>query len=146
MAFQATLSLYLPFVESDQTEEYIKQCFKKLNIGDVSRVDFILTTKGTKQAFIHFNMWYESNETIELQRQILDPSIKAKIAYNMMPYKYWPLLPNSNPRVEAPNNIIQELQDKIKVLEERLYSISLSLPQSELVLSSTTLKRIRSDT
>jgi len=75
-------SLYVPFIPKDLaldgvpmiSEEPMKKYFEnQLQLGKVSRVDFI--TKESKHdpsalsAFIHFENWYESGESL---RQVLD--------------------------------------------------------------------------
>ncbi len=64
----------------------------------VTSSSFILkeTKTGTsRQAFLHFNKWYNNNASKSLQRSVLDESINAKIVYDDP--KYWPILQNKNP-------------------------------------------------
>lgn len=88
-------SLYLPFIPKDLeldgvpmiSEEPMKQYFENLlQLGKVSRIDFI--TKESKHdpsalsAFIHFENWYESGESL---RQALDDLGE----YKLFGYSYY---------------------------------------------------------
>ena len=55
--FRPQMSLYIPSVTSNTTEEQIKHVFKMLDLGVVSRVDFVEKDNGNSMAFVHFEYW-----------------------------------------------------------------------------------------
>ena len=128
------LSIYIPRVFENITEDRIKEVFLTLCIGDVSRVDFVVRPENgvdqytTNMAFIHFNTWYDNITTEHLQERIYDHDREARIVYED-PY-YWVLLPNTNPRTEnellledklnCQLAMIQDLQARIHMLESTL--------------------------
>ena len=102
----SVLSLYIPVIRNT-SEEYIIKMFKTHNIGKVMRVDFVYNkTKNRREAFVHFDEWFTSEESKQLQNDILDPNTKAQFKYHGE--NFWPLLVNKNAhkRVENPNYTI----------------------------------------
>jgi hypothetical protein len=100
----SVLSLYIPILTNNVSEEYIKKMFLKHNIGKILRVDFVRNNlKSRIEAFLHFDEWFDSDEAVTLKENVLNPSVKAKLMYYND--KFWPLLENKNPhkRVENPN-------------------------------------------
>lgn len=100
----SVLSLYIPIISINTSEEYIIKMFKTHNIGKVMRVDFVFNKiKNRREAFIHFDEWFDSDESKQLQSDILDPSTKTQFKYQGE--KFWPLLVNKNAhkRVDNPN-------------------------------------------
>ena len=97
--FRPNMSLYIPSVTASTTEEQIARVFKSLNIGVVSRVDFVDKDKETelgavqRMAFIHFDFWYINNTSYHLQERIIEHG-QGKIVYND-PY-YWIVMENKN--------------------------------------------------
>jgi hypothetical protein len=118
--FRPNMSLYIPSVTGSTTQEQIARVFKSLNIGVVSRVDFIDkdTQHGSgtnhRMAFVHFDFWYINNTSYHLQERILEQG-QGKIVYND-PY-YWIVMANSNPRSQS--EVILEKQ--ITDLQKRVY-------------------------
>ena len=121
--FRPNMSLYIPSVTGSTTQEQITRIFKSLNIGVVSRVDFIdkdsQHDSGTnhRMAFIHFDFWYINNTSYHLQERILDQG-QGKIVYND-PY-YWIVMENSNPRSQSEvvlEKHITDLQKRVAYLE-----------------------------
>ena len=102
----SVLSLYIPVIRNT-SEEYIIKMFKTHNIGKVMRVDFVYNkTKNRREAFVHFDEWFTSDESKQLQNDILDPTTRTQFKYHGE--KFWPLLVNKNAhkRVENPNYTI----------------------------------------
>lgn len=102
----SVLSLYIPIIRNS-SEEYIIKMFKTHNIGKVMRVDFVFNKiKNRREAFVHFDEWFSSEESKQLQKDILDPSTMTRFKYQEE--KFWPLLVNKNAhkRVENPNYTI----------------------------------------
>jgi hypothetical protein len=94
------LSLYIPHVFPNIDGDRIRKIFLTLDIGEVSRVDFIgkLDRQGKKYntVYIHFAEWFETVAAINFQARVLDPEVEAKIVYDE-PW-YWVVLPNSGKR------------------------------------------------
>jgi len=92
-------SVYIPRVFSNITEDNIRNIFSKLDIGEVSRVDFIAkeNSKGEKynMVFVWFSHWNDENSAaMNLKERIEDPNTQAKFVYDD-PW-YWILLPNTS--------------------------------------------------
>lgn len=108
--FDPTLSVYIPIIIGNISQDKIINLFKKLDIGLVSRVDFVnkFNKKGklVKEAFIHFEKWYNTASAENLQARIKDPNINAKLVYDDP--KYWPILPAHNPAQEQPKHIKEQ--------------------------------------
>jgi len=109
MTFNPTLSLYIPrVVDQWATRERMSPVFDSLNIGQVSRIDFV-QKQGENgpvyyQAFVYFSEWYDNLSARGLQERIFahkSDSNKpgARIVYDD-PW-YWLILVNANPISEA---------------------------------------------
>jgi len=99
----SVLSLYIPIIRNS-SEEYIIKMFKTHNIGKVMRVDFVYNKiRNRREAFVHFDEWFPSDESKQLQNDILDPTTMTRFKYQGE--NFWPLLVNKNAhkRVENPN-------------------------------------------
>lgn len=83
---------------SNINEAKIKDVFTKMNVGEVSRVDFIEKTnsKGEKynMVFVWFDKWYTNTAATNLKERIEDPNTQAKFVYED-PW-YWIVLPNTS--------------------------------------------------
>ena len=125
--FNAKLSVYIPIVDENINDTTIKAVFEHLGLGIISRVDFVYSSLGKKQAFLHFEAWYECDKARKVQRDILNSDCNARLVYDNP--KFWPLLLNRNP-IENPKlstpNIIDVLQTKIQMLENKLNSIGIT--------------------
>ena len=96
------LSLYIPVISENISEQYIKKMFKSHNIGIVLRVDFVKNIeKNRREAFIHFDEWFTSDESVKLQEDIKNNETKTKFVYTKE--KFWPLLVNRNPHKRINN-------------------------------------------
>jgi len=75
------LSIYIPHVlEKYANLEYIKNCFHKLDIAQVIRIDFHnhQYLKNDKICFIHMK-WYNNSMVHNLQSKIMDNNEDAKL-------------------------------------------------------------------
>lgn len=98
------LSLYIPIItDSFINEKYIANVFRNKNFGDVSRVDFVknVDKNGRREAFIHFEKWYDNDESRAFQKDVCDNSTKTRLFYSEK--KFWPVLVNTNPNREGEN-------------------------------------------
>ena len=128
--FNNKLSIFIPRVLSEwANEDSISIIFKKLDIGEVERVDFVEKknqyNKIYYHAFVHFKEWKDTAISRNIQEKIFDPEQVAKIVYHVehavsiqscydVP-KYWILLKNNNPMTA--NEVKQE--KRIVELEEQ---------------------------
>ena len=96
------LSLYIPFVFTNITEERIKHVFNHLAIGLVDRVDFVEKIreqdgKPYKMAFIHFKEWYVNEYVDGIQQKVTSSNTTStRIVYDD-PW-YWNVFMNNKPR------------------------------------------------
>jgi archaellum component FlaC len=99
------LSVYIPHVFLNITEERIKYIFHTLELGDVSSVDFIRKQgkygNNFHAAYIHFNYWYNTISSRNLQERILNPTKEARIVYDD-PW-FWLVLENNSFKKTPPN-------------------------------------------
>lgn len=92
----SVLSLYLPIISQNITEAFIIKAFSDKNIGKILRVDFVHNkVKDRREAFIHFDEWFNSTEASALKEDILNPDTKTQFVYGLS-NKFWPLLVNKN--------------------------------------------------
>ena len=113
MSSSTVLSLYIPVISGSTTENYIKKMFDQHKIGKVMRVDFVKNiAKNRREAFIHFDEWYTTDESFKLQQEILNPSTNTRFVYTPAG-RFWPLLVNKNAhkRVNNPNYEMVDLEE-----------------------------------
>lgn len=98
----SVLSLYIPIIDAETSEQYIIKMFQDHNIGKVMRVDFVKNTvKNRREAFLHFDEWFDNDVSKALREDILDPTTKSRLVY--AGNKFWPLLVNKNAHSRVPN-------------------------------------------
>jgi hypothetical protein len=98
----SVLSLYIPIIDAETSENYIIKMFQEHNIGKVMRVDFVKNTvKNRREAFLHFDEWFDNDASKALREDILDPNTKSRLVYTGA--KFWPLLVNKNAHSRVPN-------------------------------------------
>ncbi len=116
--FNKKLSIFIPRVLNEwANEEIMGYIFKKLDIGEVERVDFVEKTTEFNniyyQAFVHFKEWCDTSITRNIQEKIMNPEQVAKIVYDDP--GYWIILKNKNPMTE----IEVKLEKRIIELEKQ---------------------------
>tara|TARA_Y100000992_G_scaffold290998_1_gene247051 strand:+ start:2867 stop:3301 length:435 start_codon:yes stop_codon:yes gene_type:complete len=137
------LSLYVPIISEYTSETYIKKMFANKNIGKIARVDFVKNiVKNRREAFIHFEEWFNNKEANNLKEDILNKDTKTRFKYNDSK-KFWPLLVNKNPNKKEvnPNYIILD-SSEIK----NTYKISLNLNKKNDNLLKITNKKEKKTT
>jgi len=133
------LSLYIPVIQEKTSEEYIKSIFNKKNIGKILRVDFVVNIKkNRREAFIHFDEWFENEECKKLKDDIMDPNTKTKLYHTND--RFWPILVNKNPHK-------RNINPDYKILSTHEVKIvcanSLNLIKPEKIGVNSTTKRIK---
>jgi len=114
MAFNDSLSLYIPHIFGNYTKEYVAKTFDDLNIGKVKYIDFVqkMSNNGAiyNAAYIHFEYWYTNVIARNFQSRVLDTTKEARLMYED-PW-YWIVLENKSnkvvpgarkPRINVPN-------------------------------------------
>ena len=99
-AFNFTnMSVFIPHIHITIPKEQVIETFENNKIGKVKSVDLVIkknsgANKETHYhiAFVHFDFWFENEDTRKLQEKILDPLQEARLMYEN-PW-YWVLLKN----------------------------------------------------
>ena len=90
------MSLYIPRVFENISEDRIKKVFETHLLGNVSHVDFILKYNGHQQykaAYIHFEKWYNNDTSRDFQARIRNPNEEVHLTYDAS--WYWIVLENT---------------------------------------------------
>lgn len=125
------LSLYIPVVQDHTTEAYIKRQFSDHDIGKVMRVDFVKNLlKNRREAFVHFDEWFDNETSRALQEDIKNPNTKTRFVYHNT--KFFPLLVNKNAhrRVNNPAYEVIKTED-VKSVAKVLVSIPMDTSASD---------------
>ena len=125
--FKSSMPLFIPRVFSEHaSEQYITTAFHVLGLGAVSRVDLHQKTDSSGktyfEAFIHFSQWFWTQQTVNLQQEILDPSTVAKLVHGERPHPsgcgtqqtFWILNECHNPETDAE----RKMQERLAALED----------------------------
>jgi len=106
------VSLFLPYIYPNITQERICSVFANNRIGDVNHVDFVdkidKSGRKYKSAYLHFEKWYVNKTSYNFQEKVTNPEKEARIVYDD-PY-YWTVLPNTS--LEQNNQEEQEEQQQ----------------------------------
>ena len=90
------MSIYIPHVFSNITEDRIMRVFDSLSLGKVKHIDFVekMTKYGTvyNAAYIHFERWYDTVTSQTFQERVRNPDKEARLVYDE-PW-YWIVLEN----------------------------------------------------
>ena len=124
------LSLYIPVVQEHITETYMKRQFTDHKIGKVMRVDFVKNnSKNRREAFVHFDEWYDNEISRALQEDIKNPETKTRFVYQHK--KFFPLLVNKNAhhRVNNPDYEVIKSEDA-KCATKLIVSIPMDMDTS----------------
>lgn len=131
---QEELSLYIPRINVNYTEEDIKYTFRLLFIGDVERVDFVELdgsyqrnpNSTYKSAFVHMDCYYASILANGIYNVLNNKRGNRCYKLNVSDNEYWLLKPNLRPVKYTDLNIHQIvenftiLENKVKELESEL--------------------------
>lgn len=94
----SNISLYIPYLQRNVTEEMIKTVFLEQQIGIIKRVDFIPKLNKKNQlyncAFLHFESWFENEKNIKLQLRLKNTEIDTRIIYQAN--WFWTIKENSS--------------------------------------------------
>ena len=158
------MSVYIPRVHNEShsntkhkcLEDFMASCFHKLDIGRVSRIDFV-PIPGPKgkpcnfsKAFVHFSEWYNSHASYELQALLVKETATEQGVAQGPPTQvmydethYWILKPNkshSNDRTK-----IGSLEKQVGELTAKLSTCMGLLDSATSQLSQMTSRAISTD-
>ena len=159
MSFTQDLSIYIPRVDTrslpplvtkgsgflvagaddefeDNIKDYMAKTFHLQNIGDMDRIDLI--PKETPQghtyfiAFVHFSKWHDSVEARQLQKDINNPNVKAKVYFNES--WYWICSKNNKPAKTPPEKgpSYDELKALLAAQNETIASLQAIIDQFKM--------------
>ena len=90
------MSIYIPHIFSNITEDRITRVFDSLSLGKVKHIDFVekMSKYGTvyNAAYIHFEYWYNTVTSQTFQERVRNPDKEARLVYDE-PW-YWIVLEN----------------------------------------------------
>ena len=90
------ISLFIPHVFANYTQEDVVEVFDNLNLGKIKNVDFVskLTNQDVEYnaVYVHFERWYDNDYAIAFQKRVIDPNQEARIVYDK-PW-FWIVLEN----------------------------------------------------
>ena len=114
-------SLYIPHI-NNVDEKYIIRAFQAMLIGNVSRVDFVINrVKQRREAFVHFAQWYDTDESIKLRKDIINPDTQTRFVHRGN--NYWPLLINKNPTSQPKSNATYDIEERIEAIQNQIASL-----------------------
>jgi uncharacterized coiled-coil protein SlyX len=141
-----SFSIYIPRLQSNVTEDFIKYVFRATNVGEVARVDFTPINKKpgfgenvdnvVKSAFVHFSFFTNISYT--------DPEFGNKVregnGYKFYPETlqgYWLLLPAKNP-------IQQTMMNNSQIVENGRYlETKLEEQEAKLTEQADTIQELK---
>ena len=109
-----SLSLFIPRVFPNITQERIADIFHILGLGNVKRVDRVLKqdAQGAEyySVYLHFEEWYDSATVANFQERVTNPEKEARIVYDD-PW-WWIVLENKGqkrvPGQRKPTLVLEE--------------------------------------
>lgn len=145
-SINTNLSLYIPRVFSNITEDRIARVFESLNFGYVGRVDLVAKEsadgKPYNSAYIHFNDWFDTTANRAFQDRVTDPERDARVVYDD-PW-YWIVLENKGkkqvtgarkPRIDIQAKAKPEAKAKVEPscdFVDAVYAAQLEFQNSQL--------------
>lgn len=149
----SNLSLFIPRVFLNISEERIRNVFSKLRYGKVSHVEFV-RRKGIagdyNSAYIYFEYWFDNPIADDFKERVKDKTFETpKIVYDA-PW-YWVVLPNTS-KTMAPRNeeadveYLEEEDEELNNILDQVDEVSQLIPEAttELV-SSDYVERLELD-
>lgn len=144
-SFDNKMSLYiprcdtrsLPRKERGQTQPqyeaevktFISKQFKAQRIGEVERVDLVpkKTADGYTYfiAFLHFDHWYDSEQALALQTDILTEGTRAKLQF----HEKWFWICNKNNKPLASEEV--EMAKKVYLQQQQILQLQAQLAQMQ---------------
>jgi len=120
------LSLFIPYVFINITQQRIASIVENANLGIIDHVDFIRKTdknnKPYHAVYIHFARWFNNSIAENFQERVMNPDKEARIVYDD-PW-HWIVLQNTGAKAEVVLSKSEQTQfvssDYVSILEEKL--------------------------
>lgn len=115
-------SFYIPSVYANITQEMVKQTFKRMNIGEVTHVEFVEQNRrdgkrGHKKAYVYFDRLYDQAGAMPILAEIHRDGM-SRVHYSHSQHVYWVLLENTRKPTPAPHTEVVEACDSDEVSVE----------------------------
>ena len=115
----SNLSVFIPYVFSNITKEFIAHSFETNNLGCVQQVDFVkkIDRKGKvyNRAYIHFNFWYDNTVAIHFKERVLSSEKGTRLVYDD-PW-FWVVLQNTGTKFVADSCQKSEVEVDVETKE-----------------------------
>lgn len=144
------LSVYIPRISINTTEEYVKKVFENHLLALVNRVDFVPLVEEDKtlnkppglqanfqSAFVHFDGYYFSENSKDMYNTVFEEGQFYKFQPGSDSKEYWILLKNNNP-IPATRLNIHQVVENHRILEEKVL-----LQEQEIAELKNTINQIR---
>jgi hypothetical protein len=110
-------SFYIPSVYANITPEMMKKTFNRMNIGEVSHVEFVEQTRRDgkrvhKKAYVYFDRLYDQAGAKPLLDDLLRDGM-ARVYYANTPHVYWVLLENTRKPTPTADSAVTEEDDEL---------------------------------
>lgn len=114
------ISLFIPHVYPNLTQEFIAGVFEKLALGKVDHIDLVskIDRKGKpyNSAYIYFVCWNSGNAMQDFQNLVKDPRKEARIKYDRS--RYWVVLQNTRKKyTKSRIDLLDRSHDDIQFME-----------------------------
>ena len=127
------LSLFIPYVFANITEERIARVFENNHLGVVDHVDFVRKTdkngKVYNAVYVHFSHWFNNSVVENFQERVLNPDKEARVVYDD-PW-YWIVLQNTGAKVDKAEETEFVSSDYAAILEKKLSETEKRLEELE---------------
>lgn len=126
------LSLFIPYVFANITEERVARVFENNHLGIVDHVDFVRKTdkngKPYHAVYIHFSHWFNNSTVENFQERVMNPDKEARVVYDD-PW-FWIVLQNTGAKVKAEETEFVS-SDYAAILEKKLAETEKRLEELE---------------
>jgi hypothetical protein len=127
------LSLFVPYMFPNITQDRVAEVFDSNHLGVVHHVDFLKKTdrngKSYNAAYIHFSHWYENQIVANFQERVVNPDKDARVVYDD-PW-YWIVLENTTFKTAKPEEMEFVSADYAALLEKKLVDAEKRLEELE---------------
>jgi len=132
-AINHQLSLFVPYMFPNITQDRVVEVFDSNHLGVVHHVDFLKKTdrngKSYNAAYIHFSHWYENQIVANFQERVVNPDKDARVVYDD-PW-YWIVLENTTFKTAKPEEMEFVSADYAALLEKKLIDAEKRLEELE---------------
>jgi hypothetical protein len=127
------LSLFVPYVFANITQERIARVFENNHLGIVDHVDFVRKTdkngKPYNAVYVHFSNWFNTSTVENFQERVMNPDKEARVVYDD-PW-YWIVLQNTGAKSAKADETEFVSSDYAAILERKLADTERRLAELE---------------